>query len=289
MDVKNTPGAKVINAHKDNIDEIISHILQNELVAIPYGKKERRVFALVGLANDSVVERMKKIKSREASQGVAISGIPDVAPFVAELHKTKALVNCARLLKTTPLKLIHQAFDIGAVGLILIAQGWLPKGATMVNEEGERTVLIAGEASKEEYDIFPILYRKLLTQHYKVMVGTSANLHGEDTYNILQQEEALSKLRNHIDVFVYDNQKIGVFPLFKHLTSTTMIDLTGNKPKVVRWGNIYPSRFKPIFPDLIFEPKKLKVYHGRERLHHVLLKNISSHIQKYSNQSKSRI
>ena len=280
MDTDFVSSAKVINAHKDNIDEIISHILQNKLVVIPYGKKERRVFALVGLANDGVVDRMKKIKSREASQGVAISGIPDVAPFVAELHKTKALVNCARLLKTTPVKLVHRAFNIGAVGLILIAQDWLPKGATMVNREGEITVLIAGEASKEEYDIFPVLYRKLLTQYYKVMVGTSANLHGEDTYHILQQEEALSKLRNHIDVFVYDNLKIGRFPFFKHFTSTTIIDLTGSKPEAVRWGNIHPNRFKAIFPDLIFEPKKLKAYQGREKLYHVLLKNISSRVQK---------
>ncbi len=279
MNTQPTSGAKIINAHKDNIDEIISYILQNKLVAIPYGKKERRVFALVGLANDGVVERMKRIKSREASQGVAISGIPDVAPFVAELHKTKSLVNSARLLKTTPVKLIHKAFDIGAVGLILIAQDWLPKGATMVNEAGERTVLIAGEASKEEYDIFPVLYRKLLTKHYKVMVGTSANLHGEDTYNIKQQEEALSKLKDHVDVFVYDGAKLGIFPLFKHLTSTTMIDLTSSIPKVVRWGNIHPSRFRSIFPDLIFEPKKLKAYHGRERMYHVLLKKIGSPIQ----------
>ena len=274
---------KVIVSHRDNIDEIISHILQNKLVAIPYGKKERRVFAIVGLANDGIVEKMKKIKGRDASQGVAISGIPDVAQFVAELNSTRALVSSARLLRITPEQLIHKAFDIGAIGLILKAQEWLPKGATMTNEAGERTVLIAGEASNEEYDIFPLLYRKLLSQHSKVMVGTSANLHGEDTYHILQQEEALSKLRNHVDVFVYDKQKIGIFPIFKHLTSTTMIDLTGAQPRVIRWGNIHPLRFKKIFPLIIFEPRKLKHYKGRERLYHVLLKKLAFPLKLFKN------
>jgi tRNA A37 threonylcarbamoyladenosine synthetase subunit TsaC/SUA5/YrdC len=267
--------AKVISAHIGNIDEIIAHILDNKLVAFPYGKKERRVFALVGLANDTVVAKMKKIKGRDASQGVAIAGIPDVASYVAKLDETKGLVASAKLLNTTPEQLIYKSFDIGAIGLILKAQDWLPQGATMI-KDGQRTVLIAGEASKEKYDIFPILYRKLIAEHKKIMVGTSANLHGEDTYHILQQNEALGKLKEHIDVFVYDKLKIGFFPLFKHLTSTTMIDLTEEEPVVIRWGNIYPPRFKKVFPKLKFKPKELKHYSGREKLQHVVLKKIFS-------------
>jgi tRNA A37 threonylcarbamoyladenosine synthetase subunit TsaC/SUA5/YrdC len=267
--------AKVILAHSNNINQIISHILQKQLVAIPYGKKERRVFALIGLADDEVVQKMKQIKERNASQGVAIAGIPDVAPFVAKLEETSGLMESARILNKSPQELIFKAFEIGAIGLILKAQDWLPQGATMV-KNGQRTVLIAGESSKEEYDIFPVLYRKLITNYKKVLVGTSANLHGEDTYHILQQDEALSKLKSHIDVFVYDNLKIGFFPLFRHLTSTTMIDLTEKEPKVIRWGNVYPSRFKKVFPNLKFNSRELKNYSGKERLHHVVLKGLFS-------------
>lgn len=118
----------------------------------------------------------------------------------------------------------------------------------MTNSQGERTVLIAGEASSESYDIFPLVYRQLIKNHSKVMVGTSANLHGEDTYHALEQDEALDKLKDHIDIFVYDQSKIGFFPVLKNLTSVTMIDLTGERPTVIRWGSIHPSRFKKIFP-----------------------------------------
>lgn len=266
--------AKILQAHPRNIKKIASLIAQNKLVVIPYGKKERRVFAMVGLANDSIVARMKKIKSRHASQGVAISGIPDVAPMVAELEKTTALVKSAKRLKITPQEVIERCFQIGGIGLILIAQKWLPKGTTMVNKKGERTVLVAGEISDEKYDIFPKVYRHLIKQHNQVMVGTSANIHGEDTYHIMEQDMAIDKLKNHVDLFIYDKLTLGTLPLFKHMTSTTIIDLTGSQPRVVRWGSIHPRRFKKIFPGLIFESNNLKHYKGRERLYHVFLKKL---------------
>ncbi len=272
--------AKILQAHPRNIERIVSLIAQNKLVVIPYGKKERRVFAIVGLANESIVSRMKQIKDRNASQGVAISGIPDVAPMVAELEKTPALVKAAKRLKITPQEVIERCFQVGGIGLILVAQKWLPKGSTMVNEKGERTVLVAGEISDEKYDIFPKVYRHLIKQHNQVMVGTSANIHGEDTYHIMEQDMAIDKLKNHVDLFIWDKLKIGIFPFFKHLTSSTIIDLTGYKPKVVRWGSIHPRRFKKIFPTLIFESNNLKHYKGRERLYHVFFKNLLISLKK---------
>lgn len=106
------------------------------------------------------------------------------------------------------------------------------------------------------------------------MVGTSANLHGENTYHILEQDEALNKLKDHIDLFIYDRLNLGLRPIFKHLTSTTMIDLIGERAKVVRWGSLHPHSFKNIFSDLIFEPQKLKIYQGREELYHLWLKKL---------------
>lgn len=276
MDTNISTEAKVIDSHQDNIDEIILQILQNKLVAISYGKKERRVFAIVGLANDAVVQRMKQIKGRAASQAVAISGIPDVAPLVAELDKTPALVITAERLKISPQEVVNRCFKVGGVGLVLMAQEWLPVGATMVNKQGKRTVLIAGEANDEDYDIFTKMYRYLIEHHQQVMVGTSANIHGEDTYHILQQGTALEKLKNHVDLFVFDKLKMGINPFFRHLTSTTMIDLTDEKPAVIRWGSLHPSRFTEIFPDLVFDPKNLKKYKGQERNYHVLAKKVFS-------------
>ncbi len=266
--------AEIIHSTPDNIEQIASLIAQNKLVVIPYGKKERRVFAIVGLANNGIVKRMKAIKQRGASQGVAISGIPDVAPLVAELDKTPVLVETAKMLKISPQEVIERCFKIGGVGLVLLAQKWLPDGSTMLNGQGQRTVLIAGEASEEDYDIFPKVYRYLIKHHNKVMVGTSANIHGEDTYHILEQDLALEKLKDHVDLFIYDDQSPNSLPFFKHLTSVTMIDLTGQKPKVIRWGSLHPSRFKKIFPNLIFEPRKLKHYKGREKLAHLFLKKL---------------
>ncbi len=270
--------AEIIHATPENIEQIVSLIAQNKLVVIPYGKKERRVFAIVGLANDDIVRRMKQIKQRGSSQGVAISGIPDVAPFVAELDKTPSLVKAAKKLNISPQEVIEKCFKIGGIGLVLLAQKWLPEGATMVNDQGQRTVLIAGENSDEDYDIFPKVYRQLMKYHKQVMVGTSANLHGDDTYHILEQDKALEKLKDHVDYFIYDNLKLGFLP-FKHFTSATMIDLTGEKPEVIRWGNLHPYRFKKIFSNLIFEPGKLKHYKGRERQHHLIPKNLISFIK----------
>lgn len=269
--------AKIIAAKSENVEEIVSSILRSEIVVMPYGKKERRIFAIIGLANDSVIKRMRQIKNREQSEGVAISGIPEVVPHVAELDKTPALSEAARRLNISPQEVIERCFKVGGLGLILIAQDWLPQGATMFNKKGERTVLVAGETTNEEYDIFPKVYLTLINKHNQIMVGTSANLSGEGTYHILEQNKAIEKLKNHVDLFVYDELKIGIFPIFKHMTSTTMIDLTDEKAQVVRWGSIYPNRFKKIFPDLSFDPKRVKYYEGRERLHHVVLKRLFGH------------
>lgn len=266
--------AKILLNDAKNIKRIARHIAAKKIVVIPYGRSERRVFAMVGLAEESIVQRMKQIKKRAAEEGMAISGIPEVAPLVAKLDKTPALARAARMLKISPFEVVRRCFGVGGVGLVLMALPGVPEGATMKNRRGERTVLIAGEETDEDYDIFPRVYRYLIKQFGQVMVGTSANLHGEETYHLGEQDEALSKLRDKVDLFVYDPLKIGFWPLFKHRTSTTIIDLTGEKPRVLRWGSIHPSRFKKIFPDLVFEPRSLKKYKGRERLHHLLLKRI---------------
>jgi len=157
---------------------------------------------------------------------------------------------------------------------VLAAQDWLPPEATRTTEDGRRTVLIAGEASDEEYDIFPAVYRRLISGYGKVMVGTSANLHGDETYHVKQQDEALAKLRSHVDVFAYDTGRLGALPLFKHLTSTTMIDLTKPRATVLRWGNVHPGRFRAVFPDLVFNIHEVKRHPGREHLYHVILKRL---------------
>lgn len=265
---------KILLNDARNIKRIAHYIAQKKIAVMPYGKKERRLLAMVGLADQEIVERMKKIKKRSVSEGVAISGIPEVVPLVAKLDKTPALARAARMLKISPFEVVRRCFGVGGVGLVLMALPGVPEGATMKNRRGERTVLIAGEETDEAYDIFPRVYKYLIKKFGKVMVGTSANLHGEETYHLGEQDEALDKLKDQVDLFVRDPLKTGFFPLFKHRTSTTIIDLTGSRARVLRWGSIHPSRFKKIFPDLVFEPRSLKKYQGRERLHHLLLKRI---------------
>lgn len=260
-----TKEALVILASPDKVEEIASLIAQDYITVLPYGRRERRMFALVGSAHSqTVIDRMLQIKQRSTSQALAISGIPEVAPIVAELDQTQALVSAARRIHQDPQMVVNRCFKLGAVGLVLAAQDWLPKEATRIRD-GRKTVLIAGEVTDEEFDIFPNVYRTLIKDYGKVMVGTSANITGEDTYHIFQQDEALGKLGKCVDLFVCDNiSRYGRFPLFRHLTSTTMIDLTGDRPKVTRWGNVYPGHFKEIFPDLVFQPGKLNKYKGRE-------------------------
>lgn len=266
--------AKILLSHPRNIKRVASYIAQKKIVVIPYGKQERRIFAIVGLAENDVVERIKRIKKRATSQAVAISGIPDVAPMVAKLDQTPALIKAANNLKITPKEVVEKCFQAGGIGLILIAQDWVPKGATMVKKNGVRSVLIAGEVTDKEYDIFPRVYTYLIKKYGKVMVGTSANLTGDDTYHVMQQSEALEKLGPHVDIFVYDRVRIDTLPILRNLTSTTILDLTEERAEVLRWGSIHPERFRKMFDDLIFEPDKLKKYQGRERLHHVLLRRL---------------
>lgn len=265
---------KILLSDAKNIKRIAQHIAKKEIVVISYGRRERRVFAMVGLAEEGIVERMKQIKKRSPSEGVAISGIPEVAPMVAKLDEAPALAKAAQDLKISPQEVVERCFRVGGVGLVLIAQDWVPQGITMKNKAGKRTVLIAGEETNEDYDIFPKVYKYLIKEYHQVMVGTSANLHGDDTYHIEEQDEALNKLKDVVDLFVYEKTKKRILPFLKHLTSTTMIDLTGERARVLRWGSVHPQRFKIVFPDLIFEPGKLKKYSGRERLHHLLLRKL---------------
>lgn len=264
---------KVLEAHPKNIEEITHLINSDAICVMPYGIKSRRIFAIVGSAHSKyVINRMLKIKKRNSSDALAISGIPEVAPIVAKLNKTPALVKAAKRIGVSEEEIIKLCFTIGGVGLVLASQDWLPKEVTRTRPDGQRTVLIAGEDTDEEYDIFPKVYKNLIKKFGKVMVGTSANISGDDTYHILEQDKALLKLSPYVDVFIYDRLNFDVNPIFRNLTSTTMIDLTGDRAEVVRWGSVHPQRFRKIFHDLIFEPKKLKKHKGRERLHHVYLR-----------------
>ena len=181
--------AVLIQASKAHINELAARLDGDQIVVMPYGKKERRVFAMLGSAHShAVIERMLAIKNRAASQAIAISGIPEVAPLVGRLDDTHALSSRSKVLGVPPWAVVDACFDVGAVGLILAAQGWLPAAATRL--------------------------------------------------------------------------------------STTMLDLTGPKAKVLGWGNVYPGHFRAVFPDLVFKPRHVKKHRGRERRHHVLLKKL---------------
>jgi tRNA A37 threonylcarbamoyladenosine synthetase subunit TsaC/SUA5/YrdC len=263
---KTGSSAKVFTPDPNNAREIAALIAAGGLVIIPWGKEERRILCLIGchdIPGNTVL--MNRIKGRPDDQPVAIGCLPETTDFVADVTSSIPLKKVAiRLFNKNEdevtegdfLEVLNRIYS-RSIGLVLKAKDDLPHAVT--RKVGDlRTVLIAGERDyREPHDIYNQTLLELATRFGKVIAGTSANPSDNDTYSVYDQEIAFSNFGDKVDGFVKYPQTPTKSKKKMFLTSSTIIDLTGDRPMVIRWGNLHPKRFKDLFPDLII-PKDVK-------------------------------
>lgn len=244
--------AKIFDDTLKNSVEIATLIAAGGLVVIPWGKEQRRILCILGCYdNIKTTSLINKIKGRTLGQTLAIGCLPSVVGSLAEIDRSIPLKKAAQILKSGDLEeILHQCFT-QSLGLILHAKKDIPK-AVKERKGDEYTVLIAGEHDYSHgKDIYTEVLYELHTRFGKVIAGTSANLTGQKVYSVFDQEKAYEDLKFKVDGFVRINTLPSAATTKWHLTSSTIIDLTGTKAVVRRWGNMHPLRFTRIFSDLI--------------------------------------
>src|SRR5690242_10731299 len=86
--------------------KIAADVVQNGgLIVFPWGRLENRCLALMcDSKNPEACKRMNLIKTRSATQVLALNVYPDLIPEVAELQKSKPLIAISKRLKISPVE-----------------------------------------------------------------------------------------------------------------------------------------------------------------------------------------
>lgn len=271
--------ARVFTPDVKNAKEIAALIAAGGLVIIPWGKEERRIFCLVGCFDKpEVTFRMNEVKGRNPDQPLAVGCLPETTDFVADVKNCRPLIKAtmkffnkkeSEVKEQNLLEVLNRCYQ-RSIGLIFKAIKDTPKAVTMTRD-GLVTVLIAGERDYTlPHDVYNQTLLELAARYGKVVAGTSANPSDVNTYSIFDQEVAYRKFKYKVDGFV-KFKKTPKRPKRKlFLTSSTVIDLTGDRAVATRWGNLHPRRFKDIFGDLVI-PRKIAKNKNAESTYDYLL------------------
>lgn len=262
--------ARVYSSDHKNASEVADLIAKGGVVAMPFGVGTKRIMILVGcFDNPSSTERLNDIKGRPSRQVLGIGCLAESVHLVAETHQSKPLVSAAKRLlgvdQPTPTHL-NQVLDRltsdNTVGVLLKANKSLPDQVTAQTSDGRTVLILGAKDSKGEYDIYNHTIRILFSRHGKLVAGTSANSHGSAVYSPNNQKELYEELKFKVDGFVMVDDMPKKSLKLDRAASSTTIDLTGERPKVMRWGSQHPLSFKKFFPDLII-PKDVvrETYH----------------------------
>jgi len=177
------------------------------------------VYGLLGnAANQSVVEKVYKIKKREFQKPIPI--------FVADLKMAEKIV------------------EISGSQKKFLAEVW-PGKVTVVMKKRKKSILSSNSFFAQEtiglrIPDYPLL-NKILKLINLPLTGTSANISGQSS--LIDSKEALSQFQNNKyqpDILV-DGGKL------KTSLPSTVVDLTENTPKVLREGEIKKEKVLEIF------------------------------------------
>ncbi len=254
---KNNELAKIFNNSRGDAKAVAALMAAGGVVGIPFGPYEKTIFILAACYdNQEALERLNEIKGRPKNQVIAIGCLPESMDYFADLESCPALVKAAEILgQKRVIDIVVHCYQ-HPLGLIIKAKGRVPKAVSA--QKGEiRTVLTVGALDpKDENNFYNIVIWELEKGFGKSLAGTSANPSGMKSYSIYDQDKAYESFKNSIDGFVKLTVPSKRPSSHKHMTSSTIIDLTTDLPTVKRWGSTHPKRFKSIFPDLVV-PKNI--------------------------------
>lgn len=215
------------------------HIKKGNIGAIAFNG----IYGLFGdIDNLAVVQRIMEIKNRPKGKGL----IATIAPEYLKEH-----VDFTRLLYSHE-QIVELQKSLHALGLILPASNSAPNH--LVSPEGKTLLNIWTEYQPLRQIVE--LSRKL---GIRGLVGTSANKSGQGTHYLTH--ELRSDLGTELDFIVAADFSNFPSDLQK---STSVVDLSGPKPRLHRIGNVPELTIKQKlselnFPELIVDEEKLVI------------------------------
>ncbi|MFQ6037206.1 MAG: L-threonylcarbamoyladenylate synthase [Candidatus Aminicenantales bacterium] len=201
------------DAHQGRIDEVLEVLRQDELIVYPTDT----FYGLGACAySPSGVEKVYRIKRRDMSKPLPVAVadeamLEDVAVRIPPLARVLA----AR-------------FWPGPLMLVLKASYRIPE--EICGPSGTVGVRCPAHAWT----------RALLKHAGFPITATSANISG--THEIADPEEALSLFRGKVSVIIHGGKTQGTAP-------STVVDVSGKKPVILREGAVAVSRLKPYLPE----------------------------------------
>lgn len=244
--------AKIYYAEKADPGELAFRVAKNgEIGILDWGDPANMIFVLVGSAHDSEVgKRMNAVKRRDDKRTLAIAGSARIVEEVGDLSKSKPLVRSCQRLGLTGTEILAELFRY-PVGVMVPAKDHLPDHVTSPVKTG-RKVMVAGQSYNPElpYVDFYNQFIDTLFDKYGVFCGaSSANRHDEEVYSVYQQHLAHADLGGEIDFVVMRENPDGRF-VRKQMTSSTVFDLTGDRPVATRWGSRHVDYFSQFLKDV---------------------------------------
>ena len=242
--------ADIYFAEETSPSIVAERIANGEIGALDWGDPDNMIFVIVGKAEKKypdVTQRMNSVKGRPDTQVLAIAGFPEIALSFAKVENSPFLNEREKITGKSKLEILEELFK-HPVAVILEANDNAPDSVIGTAENGEKTIMIAGQtynpASESYEDFYNLLAWDLASKYGLVMAGTSANLEHEPTYTIHDQERLYEALGTHLDFVVM--RKNRPLKISDSMVSCTVWDLTGKIPVLKRWGSENPESFRNI-------------------------------------------
>lgn len=241
--------AKIFPPDSDSALELASLIAAGGLVVLPWYQKGRSTLFLATCHdNPDSTKLVNIVKGRPPTQTLGVSYIPGLVREIADIDHSKPLQQASERLGRDPIDVLNECYR-HSVGLMFKAVGVLPEAVTMATERGNTVLLMGAIQNEGNYDPYNGVLGELHTVHGKAIAGTSLNPTTRAVYALSEQEEAFREFGRKVDGFVMYEQ-IPDEPLDIMPISSTLIDLTGDRPLIVRVGSVGRTQLQHIFPDI---------------------------------------
>lgn len=257
--------ARIYYAEKADPGELAFRVAKNgEIGILDWGDPANMIFVLVGSAHDSEVgKRINAVKRRNDNRPLAIAGSARIVEEVGDLSKSKPLVRSCQSLGMSNIEILAELFRY-PVGVMVPAKDHLPDHVTSPIKIG-RKVMVVGQSYNPELpyvDFYNQFIDTLFDKYGVFCSASSANRHDEEVYSVYQQHLAHADLGEEIDFVVMRENPDARFAR-KQMTSSTVIDLTGDKPIATRWGSRHVNYFAQ-YLEGIYIPPNVNILLGAE-------------------------
>jgi len=278
MTIKETAPKRLIDySNRTGVENIINEAAEilndGGIVVVPWGRPQRRIFAMLGVADDTeVAKKINRAKGRPENQTLSISIIPEAVTAVIIPESSPVLMRAAKRFRRNPGEILGDILRAMPIGFFLEARPYLGDWVTSL-EEGRRVVYIGGGDTDHPQNFYSILYERFFRRYGRLLIGTSANRTGEDTHPVHEHKQAFEELGPAINLFVVDKDvRVSPIPIFQHHVSPTMINLLKDPAELIRRGSKHERVLEWYFGKVL-TPKGAKIYTNSEREWETVLSN----------------